>query len=68
MERRIDTVEEKIAFQEHALNELSDVVYEQQKQINTLQLQLEQLKERIKSMGSESSRPHSMEDEKPPHY
>lgn len=62
-----DTIEleTKIAFLEQHLNELSDVVYQQQRSIDELQGNYQTLRDRYlstASMGTPSA------NEKPPHY
>ena len=60
----------QLAFQDHTINELNDVIASQQQQIDKLQLQLKALSDRIngledavdKSAGSKPT------EEKPPHY
>lgn len=58
-------LETKIAFLEQHLNELSDVVYEQQKMIDVLEKKHQQLIERL--LAGEENAPHT-EDTRPPHY
>lgn len=62
-----ERLELKIAFLERASAELSDVVYAQQREIASLQARLEALASRLDAV-SESYRPLSLEEEKPPHY
>ena len=62
-----ERIELKIAFLERANQELSDVVYRQQQQIDALRAQLAAVigrMDEIKSAGGE----YSAEDERPPHY
>ncbi len=63
--RRLETLEIKCAHLEHSLQELSDVVYDQQKQLDKysvvnrqLAKQVELLAERLEPQGQEP----------PPHY
>ena len=63
----IARIEEKIAFLERANSELGDVVYAQQRQIETLQARLEQLAGRLEAQR-ESEQTYSLEQERPPHY
>lgn len=62
-----ERLELKIAFLERASAELSDVVYAQHREIASLQARLEALASRLDAV-SESYRPPSPEEEKPPHY
>jgi uncharacterized coiled-coil protein SlyX len=63
----LEQVQSKIAYLEHAVAELSDVVFRQRKEIGALELQLNALRERLDSTRSdETTRP--AEQERPPHY
>lgn len=60
-------VETKLAFQEHALQELNAVVIRQQQQIDALVSEVKSLKERLRAVAT--SPVGALEDEKPPpHY
>lgn len=63
----IERLEMKIAYLERANNELSDVVYRQQREILGLRARMDALSERVSSIpaGDEARTP---EDERPPHY
>lgn len=63
----IERLEMKIAFLERANNELSDVVYRQQREIQGLRASIEGLAERFSSMRS-ADEGRTPEDERPPHY
>ena len=63
----IERLETKIAFLERANNELSDVVYRQQREIQSLLAKFENLVERVSSMRS-ADEGRTPEDERPPHY
>lgn len=63
----VERLELKLAFLERANQELSDVVYRQQRDIESLQLQLRELLGRIEGLRSESA-PYAEEHERPPHY
>ena len=63
----IERLEMKIAFLERANNELSDVVYRQQREIQGLRARIEGLAERVSSMRS-ADEGRLPEDERPPHY
>jgi len=62
-----DTIEleTKIAFLEQHLNELSDVVYQQQKSLDELRSNYQALKDRYLSALSSDTQESN---EKPPHY
>ncbi len=63
----LERLETKIAFLERANNELSDVVYQQHREIEALRARLESLADRVVALQSEEP-PRTLEDEKPPHY
>jgi len=67
MESRLTELETRIAFQDHALQELSEVVVRQQHEIDHLQLLLDALKAQVASLAvSGVTRPG--EEPPPPHY
>ena len=63
----IERLETKIAYLERANNELSDVVYRQQREITGLRARIEALAERVGAMRSPDEG-RTPEDERPPHY
>ncbi len=63
----LEQVQSKIAYLEHAVAELSDVVFRQHKEIGALDLQLKALRERLDSVRSDEAT-RSAEQERPPHY
>jgi SlyX protein len=63
----LERLESKIAFLERASQELSDVLYRQQQQIEDLRQRLAALQGRMEAVQVEQ-RPPSLDDEKPPHY
>jgi SlyX protein len=67
MNEALERVELKVAYLERANNELSDVVYGQQREIEGLRLQIELLKSQLDTL-KQSDRPYSAEEERPPHY
>ena len=69
----LERIETKIAFLESANAELSDVVYQQRKEIDDLKARIVALSARLdagggEGQGGESGRPYTLEEEKPPHY
>ena len=66
-EDRLVEIETKIAFQENTIKDLSDAVYSQQKQIDTLNKTMKQLVDQIEDSSVISPR-GTLKDEKPPHY
>jgi uncharacterized coiled-coil protein SlyX len=67
MQERIDDIEIKLAHLEQALNELSDVLYQQQGLIERLEAGYEGLRQRMHS-GGEPADSQNPADDKPPHY
>lgn len=63
----VERLELKIAFLEQANQELSDVVYRQQQQIDGLRLQIRELTDRIEAARTEPTK-YTAEQERPPHY
>ena len=63
---RITDLETRSAFQEHAFEELSEVVAEQMRQIDKLEKRLEELKEKVESPGSPAG--DAPQNDPPPHY
>jgi SlyX protein len=66
-EDRFVDIESKIAFQENMIKDLNDVVCEQQKQIDKLNMTCRQLMDQIKKMSGISSE-GDLIDDRPPHY
>ncbi|HEX3951055.1 MAG TPA: SlyX family protein [Steroidobacteraceae bacterium] len=62
----LEGVQTKIAYLEQAMNELSDAVFRQHKEILALEAQLKVLKDRL--AGAPSDEPRTLEQERPPHY
>lgn len=62
---RLTTLEERYAHLEKLVTELSDVVYQQQKQIETLTTQVASLKDRV---GGDPGIVDPAQQERPPHY
>jgi len=66
MHDSLEQVQSKIAYLERAMAELSDVVFRQHGEIQTLEAQLKAVRDRLEAAPSEESR--SAEQERPPHY
>lgn len=64
---RIEQLEEKIAFLERAVNELSDVVARQQKELDRVTDRHQRLMDKLTAMESDFGASATAE-EKPPHY
>ena len=66
-EARIRILEEKLAYQEHTIQALSDGLYRQQTAIDRLESQLKTLAEQLRTL-SEAARITPEGSERPPHY
>ncbi|MBY0555377.1 SlyX family protein [bacterium] len=66
-ENQLIDIEIKIAHQDKTLEELSDVIYKQQQQIDSLEKSLKTLISRIQN-GTNGELEIGPADEKPPHY
>jgi uncharacterized coiled-coil protein SlyX len=62
----IEQIEIKIAYLEQANAELSDVVYQQRKELESLRAQLSELLRRLDA--AQTPMTDAPEDETPPHY
>lgn len=62
----LEQIEIKIAYLEQANAELSDVVYGQRRELESLRAQLSELLRRLDAL--QTPVPYQPEDEKPPHY
>jgi uncharacterized coiled-coil protein SlyX len=63
----IERIETRLAFLERANGELSDVVFRQQQEIQSLRVRVAALSHRL--AAAESADPlRTLEDERPPHY
>jgi SlyX protein len=66
-EERLIDLETKVAYQEQAIGDLSDVIYRQQKQIDQLERLCNTLTDRVQEMA-EAAGSDKGGYEKPPHY
>ncbi|MAR91734.1 MAG: SlyX family protein [Pseudomonadota bacterium] len=66
MENRIIDIETRLAFQDDTINQLSDVIYRQQQQIDQLDKTVQLLVDRLQDLLRNG--PEKVLDEKPPHY
>ena len=64
--RRVEAIEFKLAHLERALQELSDVVYRQQQEIDAALELNRQLRRQVEDLGSRAADPNAVEI--PPHY
>ena len=60
-------LETRLAFLEKANTELSDVVYRQQREIQSLRMYLNALTQRLQAIQAVET-PRTLEEERPPHY
>ena len=67
IEQRLMELEVKAAFADDQLEQLSDLIYRQQQQIDLLLHELRLLRERMPEQGSGTGVRH-LRDEIPPHY
>ncbi|EGG99737.1 hypothetical protein imdm_746 [gamma proteobacterium IMCC2047] len=67
MDERLIEIETKVAYQEHTIAELNDVIYRQQQQIDQLERLCKALTDRVQDMA-ESATTEKTGHEKPPHY
>jgi uncharacterized coiled-coil protein SlyX len=67
MNDAIERLELKLAFLERANQELSDVVYRQQQELEELRTRVALLKNRVDAMKGDET-PYTPEQERPPHY
>jgi uncharacterized coiled-coil protein SlyX len=63
---RIEALEFKVAHLERALQELGDVLYRQQREIDGMLELNRQLRSQVERLGLQGADPHSVEI--PPHY
>ncbi len=66
MSARIDTLEFKVAHLERALQELSDVVYRQQRELDSLRDRNQHLLAQVQQLEERGGDPNRVEI--PPHY
>ncbi len=67
-EERIENLELKYSYQEQAINEMSDIIYQQQKKIETMEELLNAMMEKVSENESGATHIGSLLDEVPPHY
>jgi SlyX protein len=62
----LERVQSKIAYLERAIVELSDAVFRQHRDIQSIEAQLKAIRDRMAGMPSDELR--TLEQERPPHY
>jgi len=63
----VERIELRIAYLESANQELSDIVYRQQRELEALRAQIMAWQQRVESWAAEQA-PTAPADERPPHY
>lgn len=63
----IAQLQSQLSFQEHELEKMHQALYEQQRRMDTLELQLRRLSEQYKELTDQQF-DSSKDNEKPPHY
>lgn len=66
MSDRVDALEFKVAHLERALQELSDVLYRQQRELDSLRSRNQQLVDQLQQLEDRAGDPNAVEI--PPHY
>ena len=67
MDDRLIELESRVAFQEHTLQELNDVIVRQQREIDALRRELEALRAQLKTLAPALVAGRG-EETPPPHY
>jgi SlyX protein len=67
MSPRFEALELKLAYLERSNQELGDVVYRQQQELDALKARIERLTQQLQEVAGRPQ-DYSVEDEKPPHY
>jgi SlyX protein len=67
IEKRMEGMETKLAYQELTIAELSALVFEQSRALERLEAALRKTASRVKEL-SEGKQPGLPENERPPHY
>jgi len=67
-ENRLIEIETKLAFQEKAIKDLNEVLYEQQKEIQRLSAICDALVKQDRSSSPSPLGSDALSNEKPPHY
>ena len=68
LSKRVDDLESQLAFQEHTIDELNQLVTQQSNELATFKRHLQLLASRLSQMRDQQSENTTLVDEKPPHY
>lgn len=66
-EQRLDELETRLSFQDHTVHQLNDALTDQQRQIDRLHVEIDNLRQRIESVSA-AIPAQAGDDEVPPHY
>jgi len=66
-EETVAQLQSQLSFQEHELEKMHQALYDQQRRMDSLELQLKRLTEQCKTL-TEEQYDSSKDNEKPPHY
>lgn len=65
-EDKLIDIETRLAYQDDAIQALSDVVYQQQKQLDRMEKQLQLMLGKLQDLGQNQAT--KIDHERPPHY
>ena len=68
LEEQLTELQTRLAFQDHTIHELNDVITDQQKQIDRLSEKLRLLDDKLKTLEDAVPASHDPVQERPPHY
>ena len=68
LQTRLDSLELLYSEQDHTIQALNDIVAQQSQEISRLNLQMEQIRDRLQSLKTESASEEGSDFEIPPHY
>lgn len=65
-EEKLIDIETRLAYQDDAIQALSDVIYQQQQQIDKMEKQLQLMVGKLQDLSQ--NQPNNLDHERPPHY
>ena len=68
LQKQLQDLESRSAFQEDTMGQLNSVVIEQQQMIDRLTLQIEALRGAVQTITPGDNHSNNVVDDKPPHY